>query len=129
VPARLQFSPFSMRDVQLNGRIVVSPMGLYSTDGRCPPRARPRQARHAAGAWRPQRLDHRRVGRAEARFGSRWRPAAMGRVGFRSPGGLDESGIQCVVQASAYGARHVLFNPRWPWAAAVETGGKVFYPE
>lgn len=25
--------------------------------------------------------------------------------------------------------RGMLFNPRWPWAAAVETGGKVFYPK
>ncbi len=24
--------------------------------------------------------------------------------------------------------RGMLFNPRWPWAAAVQTGGKVFYP-
>jgi len=25
--------------------------------------------------------------------------------------------------------RGMLFNPRWPWAAAVETGGSVFYPK
>ena len=29
---------------------------------------------------------------------------------------------------SSYRLRGLMFNPRWPWRAAMELGAKVFYP-